>query len=75
MASITIRILDDDVKQRLRVQAAQDGAFTYLTTIKETELLHGVALLPAGKRQTAFAKAIDGILNEEFRGRILPGSR
>jgi hypothetical protein len=51
--------------------AAQDGACIYLTTITEAELLHGVALLPAGRRRTALAKAIDGILAEEFRGRIL----
>jgi predicted nucleic acid-binding protein len=52
--------------------AAQDGGSVFLTSISEAELLHGVALLPAGRRKTALAKAIKGILDEEFRSRILP---
>ena len=55
--------------------AAQDGASIYFTTIGEAELRHGVALLPAGKRRSALARAIEDILEEEFRGRILPFDR
>ena len=52
--------------------AAQDGGGVYLTCISEAELLHGVALLPSGRRKAALAKAIQSILDEEFRNRILP---
>ena len=51
--------------------AAQDSASLYLTTISEAELRYGVAVLPAGRRRDALHKAIDGILREDFRARIL----
>jgi predicted nucleic acid-binding protein len=52
--------------------AAQDGAEVYFTAVGEAELRHGVAILPAGRRRTALAKAIEGMLEEDFRNRILP---
>ena len=52
--------------------AAQDGAIVYFTAVGEAELRHGVAILPAGRRRTALAKAIEGMLEEDFRDRILP---
>ncbi|MFN7835399.1 MAG: PIN domain-containing protein [Burkholderiaceae bacterium] len=55
--------------------SAQDGTEVYFTTVGEAELRHGVAILPAGKRRTALAKAIEGILEEDFRDRILPFDR
>ena len=55
--------------------SAQDGAQVYFTAVGEAELRHGVAILPAGKRRTALAKAIEGILEEDFRDRILPFDR
>lgn len=55
--------------------AAQDGASIYFTTISEAELRYGVALLPAGKRRSALARAVENILEEDFRGRILPFDR
>ena len=55
--------------------SAQDGAEVYFTAVGEAELRHGVAILPAGKRRTALAKAIEGILEEDFRDRILPFDR
>ncbi len=55
--------------------AAQEGASIHFTTIGEAELRHGVALLPAGKRRTALARAVESILEEDFRGRILPFDR
>jgi len=51
--------------------SAQDGAQVYFTAVGEAELRHGVAVLPAGRRRTALTKAIEGILDEDFRGRIL----
>ncbi len=55
--------------------AAQDGASIYFTAVGEAELRHGVAILPAGRRRTALGAAIDGMLDEDFRDRILPFDR
>ena len=55
--------------------ADQDGANLYFTTIGEAELRHGVAILPSVKRRTALTRAIEGILEEDFRDRILPFDR
>lgn len=55
--------------------ADQDGANLYFTTIGEAELRHGVAILPSGKSRTALTRAIEGILEEDFRDRILPFDR
>ena len=44
----------------------------YFSAIGEAELRYGVAILPAGKRQTALASAIESILQEDFTDRILP---
>ena len=55
--------------------SAQDGANIYFTAVGEAELRHGVAILLAGKRRTALFNAIEGILEEDFRDRILPFDR
>ena len=55
--------------------AAQDGASVYFTAVGEAELRHGVAILAPGRRRTALGAAIDGILDEDFRDRILPFDR
>jgi predicted nucleic acid-binding protein len=52
--------------------AAQDGAEVYFTAVSETELRRGVAILPAGRRRDALADAVESILTEDFRERILP---
>ena len=44
----------------------------YFSAIGEAELRYGVAILPAGRRQTALASAIEAILREDFVDRILP---
>ena len=62
----------------LQVEAwlsAQDGATVYFTSIGEAELRHGVAILPAGRRRTQLGAAIDAMLDEDFRDRILPFDR
>jgi len=51
--------------------AAQDSAEVYLTTISEAELRYGVAILPEGRRRDALTGALDAILREDFRDRIL----
>ncbi|MCX7228271.1 MAG: PIN domain-containing protein [Burkholderiales bacterium] len=62
-------------RQVERWLSAQDGAKVYFTTVGEAELRHGVAILAAGKRRTALTEAIDGLLEEDFRDRILPFDR
>ena len=52
--------------------AAQDGATVFFTAIGEAELRLGVATLPAGRRRTSLGEAIDAMLEEDFRSRILP---
>ena len=52
--------------------AAQDGATVFFTAIGEAELRLGAAILPTGRRRTSLAEAIDAVLEEDFRGRILP---
>lgn len=65
----------EPAKQVERWLAAQDGAQVYFTTIGEAELRHGVAILPAGKRRNALTAAIEGLLDEDFRDRVLPFDR
>jgi len=55
--------------------AAQHGPNVYFTAVGEAELRHGVAILPAGRRRDALAQAIEGMLDEDFRDRILPFDR
>lgn len=52
--------------------AAQDGAGIYLSAVTEAELRLVVAVLPAGRRRTKLAEMMNGILQEDFRGCILP---
>jgi len=62
-------------RQVERWLSAQDGAKVYFTTVGEAELRHGVAQLPAGKRRNALTTAIEGLLDEDFRDRVLPFDR
>ena len=55
--------------------AVQDGATIYFTAVGEAELRLGVAILPAGRRRAALADAIEAMLEEDFRDRILPFGR
>jgi predicted nucleic acid-binding protein len=65
----------EPAKQVERWLSAQDGAKVYFTTVGEAELRQGVATLPAGKRRNALTTAIEGLLDEDFRDRILPFDR
>jgi predicted nucleic acid-binding protein len=65
----------EPAKQVERWLSAQDGAKVYFTTVGEAELRHGVAILPAGKRRNALTIAIEGLLEEDFRDRVLPFDR
>jgi predicted nucleic acid-binding protein len=52
--------------------AAQEPLSVFTTTITQAEILHGVELLPPGKRRIAFHGAVESMLAEEFGSRILP---
>lgn len=55
--------------------AAQPDASLFISAITEAELRYGAALLPSGKRRSALTAEIDGMLEEDFDGRILPFNR
>ena len=48
-----------------------DPSDQYLTSVSVAELLYGVGRLPAGRRRDRIAAAVDGVIGEDFRGRIL----
>ena len=52
-----------------------DGRATgslYTTAITHAEILHGIQLLPRGKRRDAIAAAASQMFEEDFAGRVLP---
>ena len=51
---------------------AQPATSLYTTSITQAEILHGVLLLPAGRRRNAFEAAAKAMFEEDFGGRILP---
>jgi toxin FitB len=52
--------------------ASRTATSLYTTAITQAEILHGVLLLPAGKRRKAFEEAAEAMFDEDFSGRILP---
>jgi predicted nucleic acid-binding protein len=52
--------------------AAQPTSSLYTTAITQAEILHGIGLLPSGKRRTALEEAAEAMFEQEFGGRILP---
>ncbi|MEN9780006.1 MAG: hypothetical protein RL014_1154 [Pseudomonadota bacterium] len=55
----------------LRWFAAKMPSQLYTSTINQAETLAGIALLAAGKRRDALARAAQQIFEEEFAGRCL----
>jgi predicted nucleic acid-binding protein len=55
--------------------AAQPRSLLFTTTICEAVLLHGLALLPAGRRRRFLEEATQRMFAEDFEGRILPFDR
>jgi predicted nucleic acid-binding protein len=51
--------------------AAQPAASLYTTSITQAEILHGIALLPAGKRREALEAAAEAMFRDDFAGRVL----
>ncbi len=56
----------------VRWMAAQPATTLYTTSITQAEILHGVMLLPSGKRRSAFEAAAEAMFKEDFGGRVLP---
>ena len=55
--------------------AAQSVPRLYLSTVSEAELRYGVEILSPGRRRTQLLDQIEGMLSEDFAGRILPFDR
>ena len=51
---------------------AQPDASVFISAITEAELRYGAALLLSGRHRTVLVAEIDGMLEQEFSGRILP---
>ena len=74
-------ILDTNVLSELMKRApapqvvewigAQPAASLYTTSITQAEILHGLMLLPPGRRRSALEAAATSMFAEEFAGRIL----
>jgi hypothetical protein len=50
----------------------EDPRTLAVTAVTAAELLHGVARLPRGARRRKLEAAVDGLLTEDFAGRVLP---
>lgn len=51
--------------------AAHPSPSLFTTSVTQAEILHGVKLLPAGRRRGAFEAAARAMFEEDFAGRIL----
>jgi predicted nucleic acid-binding protein len=51
--------------------AVQGATTLFTTSITQAEILHGLMILPRGKRRSALEAAATSMFAEDFRGRIL----
>ncbi len=51
--------------------AAQRAQNLYTTSITQSEILHGIMLLPLGRKRRAFEAAAEAMFSEDFAGRVL----
>lgn len=56
----------------VRWVTAQPLSSLYTTSITQAEILHGIMLLPSGRRRNALETAAEAMFGEDFRGRVLP---
>jgi hypothetical protein len=56
----------------VRWVTAQPLSSLYTTSITQAEILHGIMLLPPGRRRNALETAAEAMFAEDFRGRVLP---
>lgn len=52
--------------------AQRRAAHLYFSAVGEAELRYGIAIMPAGRRRDVLAAAVDGLVREDFAGRVLP---
>ncbi len=52
--------------------ALQPATSLYTTSITEAEILHGVMLMPVGKRRNGLQAAAEAMFGEDFARRVLP---
>lgn len=50
----------------------QDALALHLSAVSEAEVRRGAAILPDGKRRDRLIAEIDGMILEDFAGRVLP---
>ena len=62
---------DAPAPEVLRWFAAQNPNHLYTSTVNQAEVLAGIAVLPAGKRRDALARAAQQIFEDDFAGRCL----
>lgn len=55
----------------VRWVGAQPASGLYITSIAQAEILHGILLLPAGKKRRAIQEAAESMFAVEFNGRVL----
>lgn len=78
-------VLDTNVLSELMKAAPDEGVVRWLgarpasahytTSITQAEILHGIQLMPAGKRRTLLMHAADAVFREDFAGRVLAFGR
>lgn len=56
----------------LRWVGTRRSSSLYTTSVTQAEILHGVRLLPAGKRRNNVEAAAEAMFREDFAGRVLP---
>ncbi len=56
----------------MRWIASQPAVDLYTSSVTQAEILHGIMLLPAGKRRNAFETAARAMFSQDFQGRIHP---
>jgi hypothetical protein len=55
----------------IRWSNAQPPTSLYTTSVTQAEILHGVLLLPVGRRRRALEAAAEAMFAEDFGGRVL----
>jgi predicted nucleic acid-binding protein len=59
-------------KRVLAWTKAQRAEVLFTSSVTEAEVLHGIELLPAGRRRASLLLAAKGVFDIDFAGRVLP---
>jgi predicted nucleic acid-binding protein len=52
--------------------ASQPATSMYTTSITQAEILHGIMLMPSGKRRSSIEAAVEAMFSQDFGSRVLP---